>query len=262
MEIALTTPVEKLVPALIAWNNKELLAEVNKSLSKYRGKVYTEDMMKEAKADIATLRKFSKAITAERINIKKTYCAPLDKFTEEVAEVITAVDSVVGEIDKVISDYEEGLRTAKRESLQAYFNETIGDLADLVAFEKIEDKRWMNASVSEKNCKKEIDDRVAQIRADVGTIKSLGRDDVDTVLAYYFKLLSLNGAISQANEMNKAKDLVGNVSKEQQTTKQENTANQTNEKIYTISFKVSTTASKLSALSSYMKENGIAFSRV
>lgn len=265
MEIALSTPVEKLVPALIAWNNKELLDDVNKSLKKYKGKVYTAETMKEAKEDIATLRKFSKAITAERISIKKAYCAPLDKFTEEVAEVLNAVDSVVGEIDQIISDHEEGLRMQKREILMAYFAGRIGDLSDLVTFVQIEDKRWMNASISEKNCQKEIDERIEQIRADVNTIKSLGREDVDTVLAYYFKLLSINGAISQANEMKQTKDLVSNVNNNQiqnnnQTVKQNEA--KADEKVYTISFKVCTTASKLNGLSAYMKENGISFSRV
>lgn len=263
MEIALSTPLDKLVPALIAWNNKELLAEVRKSLKKYEGKVYTEETMKEAKADIATLRKFSKAITAERISIKKAYCVPLDKFTEEVSEVVNTVETVINEIDHVITDYEDGIRTQKRDMLKAYFAGRIANLSisDFITFEKIEDKRWMNATVSDRQAKKEIDERITQIQADVDTIKSLGRDDVDTVLAYYFKLLTINGAISQANEMKQAKGLVSNVSKEEQTTNQEAT-NQTDEKVYTISFKVCTTASKLSALSAYMKENGISFSRV
>ena len=55
MELVLSTPIEQLAPKLIAWNNAELLAQVNKSLENYKGKVYDENSIAEAKTDRAAL---------------------------------------------------------------------------------------------------------------------------------------------------------------------------------------------------------------
>lgn len=89
MELVLSTPIEQLAPKLIAWNNAELLAQVNKSLENYKGKVYDENSIAEAKTDRAALNNFVKSLDSERIRIGKVYAAPYEKFKKEVDEVIS-----------------------------------------------------------------------------------------------------------------------------------------------------------------------------
>lgn len=106
MELVLSTPIEQLAPKLIAWNNTELLAQVNKSLENYKGKVYDENSIAEAKADRAALNNFVKSLDSERIRIGKVYAAPYEKFKKEVDEVSSAVKSVALTIDEQVKSYE------------------------------------------------------------------------------------------------------------------------------------------------------------
>lgn len=106
MELVLSTPIEQLAPKLIAWNNAELLAQVNKSLENYKGKVYDENSIAEAKTDRAALNNFVKSLDSERIRIGKVYAAPYEKFKKEVDEVSSAVKSVALAIDEQVKSYE------------------------------------------------------------------------------------------------------------------------------------------------------------
>ena len=115
MELILSTPVEELVPKLIAWNNAELLAEVKSRLADYRGRVYDESSIVSAKADRATLNKFAQALDNERKRVKKVYMVPLDKFTAEVNEVIAEVNAVSVEIDAQVKLYDEKRQEEKLE---------------------------------------------------------------------------------------------------------------------------------------------------
>ena len=113
LALILSTPIEELAPKLISWNNTQLLAAVNESLESYRGKVYDEKSITEAKTDVAALRKFATALNSERIRIGKIYDAPLVKFKSEVDAVIQAINTVVSEGDKQIKAYETKRREEK-----------------------------------------------------------------------------------------------------------------------------------------------------
>ena len=103
MELVLSTPIEQLAPKLIAWNNAELLAQVNKSLENYKGKVYDENSIAEAKTDRAALNNFVKSLDSERIRIGKVYAAPYEKFKKEVDEVIS-FDKICSKLPHLTED--------------------------------------------------------------------------------------------------------------------------------------------------------------
>lgn len=51
LTLALATPIEDLVPKMIAFNNTELLAAVEDMLSAYDGVVYDDEHISDAKQD-------------------------------------------------------------------------------------------------------------------------------------------------------------------------------------------------------------------
>ena len=73
MELILSTPIEELVPKLIAFNNKELIQQLKPQLERYKRLVYSQTEVSQAKVDRATLNKLKDAIEEERKRIKKTY---------------------------------------------------------------------------------------------------------------------------------------------------------------------------------------------
>lgn len=195
LTLRLDKPIEQLIPAMIAFNNTELLAAVQERLVEYKGKTYDESSITEAKADRAALNKFSDALNAERIRIKKVYVEPLDKFTAQVNEVIAAVDDVSSEIDKQVKGYENARRAAKLEECKTYFASVISEeLKDFVPYNKIHKDEWLNASKTMTAVKKDIDAIIEKVASELATIEALGGDVID-LKAVYFERLSLTDAI-------------------------------------------------------------------
>ena len=62
LELVLKDDIEKLIPAMIAWNNTVLMAEVEAILPRYQNQVYTEDNIAQAKEDRAKLNSFIKVL--------------------------------------------------------------------------------------------------------------------------------------------------------------------------------------------------------
>ena len=79
-------PMELIVkePAMqsITFNFDELKQEIGASLEKYKGLVYTDATIKDAKADRAALNKFRDALETKRKEIKKRSMIPYEAFAD------------------------------------------------------------------------------------------------------------------------------------------------------------------------------------
>lgn len=204
MELVLSTPIEQLAPKLIAWNNTELLAQVNKSLENYKGKVYDENSIAEAKADRAALNNFVKSLDSERIRIGKVYAAPYEKFKKEVDEVSSAVKSVALTIDEQVKSYETKKQEEKLAEIKAYFEDNIPVwLKPFVGYEKIHNAKWLNATVKMPAVQKDIDAILDKISQELATIETLKSEDEIELKTIYYNTLSLTEAI-RTNERRKA----------------------------------------------------------
>lgn len=204
MELVLSTPIEQLAPKLIAWNNTELLAQVNKSLENYKGKVYDENSIAEAKADRAALNNFVKSLDSERIRIGKVYAAPYEKFKKEVDEVSSAVKSVTLTIDEQVKSYETKKQEEKLAEIKAYFEDNIPvGLKPFVGYEKIHNAKWLNATVKMPAVQKDIDAILDKISQELATIETLKSEDEIELKTIYYNTLSLTEAI-RTNERRKA----------------------------------------------------------
>lgn len=269
LTLKLAKPIEELVPAMIAFNNAELMEGVKARLVAYQGKTYDADPIAEAKADRATLNKFSKALNEERLRIKKIYTMPLDKFTGEINEVIAVVDSVTATIDAQVKVYETDCKERKLAEIKAYFAEVFpAELSAFISYEKIHQHEWLNASKSMAAIKKDIDATIAKIQTELVTIEALGGDTV-SIKQKYFEDLSLANAITEHKRIEAEKERIQAqmAAQAQQAAeiKQEAPApvNEpvAEEKTHTIAFKVTGTAAQLNALKAFMTENKIKFER-
>jgi len=271
LTLRLATPIEKLVPAMIAFNNAELMEGVKARLVAYQGKTYDADSIAEAKADRVTLNKFSKALNDERLRIKKIYTLPLDKFTKEINEVIAVVDSVTATIDTQVKVWETDCKEHKLAEIKAYFAEVFpAELSVFISFEKIQQSDWLNASKSMTAIKKEIDAAIEKIKTELATIEALG-GDVVAIKQKYFEDLSLANAITEHKRIEAEKQriaalqaaqeqLAAEAKKDEPAPVQEPVA-AADEKVFSLAFKVTGTAAQLNALKAFMNENKIKFER-
>ena len=266
MALILSTPIEQLVPQLIAWNNSELMASVKERLTAYVGKIYDESSITEAKSDRAQLNNFAKALNTERLRIGKIYDAPLQKFKAEVDEVIHAVEQVSATIDEQVKAYEQARQDARLAENKEYFASVLPEtLAPFISYEMIAKKEWLNASKTPKAVRKEIDASVQKIVAELATIDALGDADADMKVEY-FQTLDLAATI-QAHERRKADkariQAAQEAAKEAEAARNEEAEKpqEAAQKLYTVSFAVTGTSAQLNALADYMRANGLKFKK-
>ncbi len=281
MELVLSTPIEQLAPKLIAWNNAELLAQVNKSLENYKGKVYDENSIAEAKADRAALNNFVKSLDSERIRIGKVYAAPYEKFKKEVDEVSSAVKSVALTIDEQVKSYETKKQEEKLAEIKAYFEDNIPvGLKPFVGYEKIHNAKWLNATVKMPAVQKDIDailDKISQELATIETLKSVDEIELKTI---YYNTLSLTEAI-RTNERRKAERQrvieVQKAAAERKAAEEQRVAQQQAQQPaqppvkepeqqkdedapkFSIAFRITGTAEQINALDEFLKANNLKY---
>lgn len=276
MELVLSTPIEQLAPKLIAWNNAELLAQVKERLETYKGKIYDDNSIAEAKDDRATLNNFAKSLDSERIRIGKVYSTPYDKFKKEVDEVVSAVKSVALTIDEQVKAYETKQQEKKLAEIKQYFEETVPDaLKPFITYEKIHNVKWLNVTVKIPAVKKEIDATFEKIAQELETIEALKSEDEIELKTIYFSTLSLTEAI-KTNERRKAerqrvieaqKAAAERKAAEEKAAQQRVTQpaqkpempQEQDEPKFSISFKVTGTAEQINALDAYLKANNLKY---
>lgn len=186
-------------PEVIQFNYEELKAEITSKVEMYKNLVYTgSDQIKDAKADRAALNKLIKAMSDERIRIKKVCLKPYDEFERKIRELTDIVNEPVQLIDKQIKEYEQTLKEEKRKDIEALF-EAI-DFQGFVKLEMIWDEKWLNASVSMKSIEEKMRERRQQISTDMLTLNRLSEYAFEAV-AVYKETLDMNRSIAEAQRM-------------------------------------------------------------
>ncbi len=115
MELKILSPQEGGFVKEIRWNNEELKAEIAEKMQEYKSLAFTEETIKEAKADRAKLNKLRTAFEDERKRIKKLCMAPYDEFEKQVKELIALIDEPIRLIDGQIKEVEEQRRVEKKD---------------------------------------------------------------------------------------------------------------------------------------------------
>ena len=185
---------EVVIPEEITFNYEELKSELAEKVRTYEIVVYTEDQIKEAKADKANLNKLKKALNDERIRREKEYMKPFNEFKAQVNEIIGIIDRPIALIDKQLKEYEQKQKEEKAREIQEYMNTY--ELPYDIQIEKIFDQKWLNASVSMASIKKEIDQKVITIQADLETLENLD-NYVDFAISYYRETLDLRTTLNE-----------------------------------------------------------------
>ena len=86
-EIRMITDLDKAIPQSLDFNFEEVKAWLAENLAAYKSMVVTEDAIGASKADKAKIAKISKAISEQRIAIKKRYLEPYNVFEAQMKEL-------------------------------------------------------------------------------------------------------------------------------------------------------------------------------
>lgn len=198
MELKILSPQEGGFVKEIRWNNEELKAEIAEKMQEYKSLAFTEETIKEAKADRAKLNKLRTAFEDERKRIKKLCMAPYDEFERQVKELIALIDEPIQLIDSQIKEVEQKRREEKRQKIEELFA-CIG-FQTFVTLDKIWDDKWLNASVTLGKIEEQMKSRMYQIGNDVLTIQNLPEFSFEA-MEVYKKTLDLTMAIREGQRL-------------------------------------------------------------
>lgn len=195
MELKVKKPT---FPEIIEFNFSELKEEIIKKASEYTSLVYTEDQIQDAKKDLATLRKFTKALSDERIKVKKDCLKPYEDFEAKIKELDSIVGGAITNIDGQVKAYDDKKKHEKLVAIEAYFGGR--NPFDWLKLEQIFSDKWLNASVKMPNVTSEIDAAIEQIEKDLVTLQNLPEFGFEAAEEYK-QSLNINKAISEGHRL-------------------------------------------------------------
>ena len=190
----------------IGWNKEQITSTVENIISQYTGLAYTEEQMKEAKKDRAILNAMKTDISNRRIQVKKALMAPYEVFEAEVKEVVAKIDEPIAMIDKQLIAYDEKLKEDKKSELVEYFKENVGELENVLTFDMIFNQKWLNKSVSIKQCKEDILNAITKTATDTKLIDEMASEKYREYAKDYYFRNGLNLTLAM-NEVARMKDV-------------------------------------------------------
>ena len=197
MEFRLINPTEDGFLRRIQWNKEELEAAVRAKIAGYENVVYTEENIKAAKNDRAELNKLIKAIEERRKQVKNIINEPYAVFEAELKEITALINEPVALIDQQVKAFEEKQKKEKKAAIKATYDENIGDLTEVLPFEKIFDSRYLNQTYKLATAQKEIVDKIDTVKTDLETIDSLDSKYKLNAKDVYIKTLDLSKALAE-----------------------------------------------------------------
>lgn len=185
-------------PEVIEFNYDDLRQEIIEKVAMYNSLVYTDEQIKEAKSDRSKLNKFVKALSDERIKIKKKCLKPYEDFEKKINELTAIVNEPIALIDSQVKGYEEKKKAEKLEKIKEYFNEK--NTHNFLTLDMIIDSKWLNASTSMRAVQDAIDAGLLQVGKDIATLSQLPEFGFEATEVYK-TTLDVNKAVNEAKRM-------------------------------------------------------------
>lgn len=182
------------LPGKISFNFEELKQELTEKVQHYETLVYTDDQIKEAKADRANLNKLRRSLNDERIRMEKEYMAPFDEFKAKINEIISIVDKPVALIDKQIKEYEDKQKQDKLDQIKALWHDL--DTPEGLVF----DNKMLNTSYTMKHVNQVFVDAIDRFNRDMDTLAALPEFGYEAQQEY-IRTFDMNKALAEGQRM-------------------------------------------------------------
>lgn len=196
-------------PGVITWNFEDLKNALAEKMTTYETLVYTEDTVKDAKSDLAGLRKLRKAVEDKRKEIKEHCLDPYYIIEEQAKELTALIDKPIAKIAEQVDNYEKKRKAAVKAEITGYMAEQFAPLPDGIAKKlqsKIYDSRWENATATKKSWQDAIAAALSQTQGDLGILEDIEDEFKDKAMEIYGNNLILSDALAKVNELRRQKE--------------------------------------------------------
>lgn len=201
MELEIYNPTKENTVKQIDWNFEELKKEITEKAEMYGSLVYTDENIKEAKADRAKLNKFIKVLEDKRKDVKKMMLEPYTQFESQVKELVSIIGEANDNIASQVKAYTEKLREEKREKVKEIYDKAMSvegaeSIAEILTFDRVFKESFLNSSTTFKSIVNEIEDLRDRVRHDLEVINADTGEYQFEMKQAYLKNLDMTEAIS------------------------------------------------------------------
>lgn len=190
---------------------------VKQKLSEYNSIEYTDDNIKVAKADRATLNKAKKGLNDSRIELEKAWMKPFNELKDVVNETCKLIGEASSRIDSKIKETEEKEKQKKLDQIREYFEE---HNENLILFDFAFRPEWLNKTKALSVVKMEIDELFKTVDDDLNRLKEhfAGEAFYIPVIDKYTSTLDYNKSFDYGNHLKEAAIQAANRQFEQKAT--------------------------------------------
>lgn len=283
MQIEIYNPADGQALPPVKWNYDELKQQLTEGLAAYKGRVYTDNTITQAKKDRAALNKLATAIDDKRKDMKARYLQPYQDFEAQAKELAQMVKTQAAEIDAQVKAYEQHRKDEKLAKIKELYTAIIGKLANLVPYERLHESRWLNVTTSMTTITEEMGVKIEQAAAGLKAIDELGLEDdlAEQVKGVFLRDFDFVAAIAEKNRIIKRREElaryaaqtaqdVAEVVQDKPTMERPHERTQSDSaqsvandgELIQLDFRVWATAAQLAGLKAYLKTNNIKYGRV
>lgn len=201
LELKIITPMEPGTLPEIQWNHEEAKEYTLQKAQEYQSIAYTDADKSAMKADRAQINKFVSAMEDERKRVKAFYNEPYEKFNAQVKEVLQPMRDTMRLIDQGLDEIEQKYREEKTELCRKYYDRHIGDLRDLLPFERTIREEYYKRAFKENKLEQAYMDFFGRIREELKALEELPERFRDKAVLEYMKSFNLSDAIREGKRL-------------------------------------------------------------
>lgn len=253
-------------------NMSEVKEYALKTKEYYETLVYNDEQIKEAKDERASINKVVKKVADYRKDTVEKFNKPLEEFVKTAKETESILKEASNCIDVQIKKYEEEEKQAKKKECKELFDNLVGDLSELISFEKVFDNRWLNKTTKMTEVEQDIKNVIEKVNAGLQAIKGLNSEFETELINTFLQDYDLSKAIMKNTQLKEQKERLSKTEVAKEETNKEIVKEMITKpvedviderdiiKSYTL--KITANYTKMTALRKFMEINDIKFERV
>ena len=253
-------------------NMSEVKEYALKTKKYYETLVFNDEQIKEAKEERADINKKAKKVADYRKEIVSEFNKPLDEFVNTAKEVESLLKEASNSIDVQVKKYEEEEKQIKKKECEELFDNLVGDLSELISFEKVFDNRWLNKTTKMSEVEQDIKNTIEKVNGGMQAIKELNSEFETELINTFLEDYDLSKAIMKNTQLKSQKEKLAKTEVAKEETKQEvinemvstpvEDVEDERNIIKTYTLKITANYTKMTALRKFMEINDIKFEKV
>lgn len=237
----------------------------------YSTLVFSEEQLKDAKEERASINKVVKKIADYRKNIVAEFKKPIETFEITAKEAEKILKETADFVDVQVKNFENKEKEEKLESIREIFNQLAEELKEILTLEKIFDMKWLNKTVKLPTIEEEIKDKLDGIRQGLKAIEELHSEfELEVKNTFIEEHFDLSRAIFKNTQLTEQKKALAKVEEKKEEIVQEKVETMLKDEVkedvsdpmMTYTLKITAPLSKQKALKQFLDLNNMEYKKV